>query len=429
MTGLLKNVFRTFLLVIILTLLNCCCLVLSFCLPTAPMRSHVAESYPLIEQEHQYLQWDQGYTSSKLDFWSEYTLYGVAINEDAQGSAFEKAMRNWYIDPPGVDRDKAVGQYAKDKDEIVDITSYSRYWLGIVMFMKLLLLKFTIHDIRMINMFLHITLLVIIIILMVKKDMIVEIIPFLTAILFINPVTMLYSVKFSAEYIPMLLGIIIILVFGEYIDNKNGWGMFFAILGSVVSFLCMLSSPGIALGIPLVVMIWCTKEKNVVKKVVSACCYWGGAYAITWAMKWIICTLFTSYNLLEDAIQRMDLYENVDHASNSGTTIMERLVCNIEVYNTPAFAFLFVVSVIAIVLAVCIASRKAGRKESTGNITDVVLGYVFIALIPVAIIVGLGNGYAYWHFYMAHRHFSITVLAGLCIVQRLLGHLLQKRGE
>ncbi|MCR5024250.1 MAG: hypothetical protein K6A90_07970 [Lachnospiraceae bacterium] len=85
----MKNKFllvtKLLLAVIILTLINCGLLVFAFTLPTGRMRKHVAESYPLIEAEHPYLQWDQGYTNSMMDFWSEYNEYGMAINEDSEG--------------------------------------------------------------------------------------------------------------------------------------------------------------------------------------------------------------------------------------------------------------------------------------------------------------------------------------------------------
>ncbi len=419
---------KAIIMVIILTLINCGLLVLSFCLPTAPMRSHVAQSYPLIDEEHQYLQWDQGYASSKLDFWSEYTLYGAAINEDAEGSAFEKAMMMWYIDPPGVDRDKAVEQYARDAESSFDLTAYPRYWLGAVMIMKVLLLVFTIPDIRMLNMFLQIALLAVVVYLMTKKNMAVELILLMTAIFFINPVTMSYSVKFSVEYVPMLISIILILLYGEKIDKiPGGWNYLFAILGSIVSFLCMLSSPLIALGIPLAVMVWCTNRVNVTKRVIANSCYWAGAYALTWAMKWIMCTLFTSYNLIANVIDRMDVYENVDNIENAGTPLVERFSRNLGVYKTPAFITLLVVAIVFLIVAIIIKGKRVRLEDIHGiegcrnkNKVDVIIGYVLIACIPLAIVVALGNGYAYEHYYMAHRQFAISVLALLCILKEIM---------
>lgn len=430
-----QTAWKAIVMVIILTLINCLLLVLSFCLPTAPMRAHVAESYPLIEMEHQYLHWDEGYTSSMLDFWSEYTLYGAAINEDAPGNAFEKAMMMWYIDTQGLDRDKGVLQYARYPEKYFELTAYPRYWNGSVILFKLLLLIFNIPDIRMLNMFLNFSLLVVTVCLMAKRGMEKELIPFMTAVFFINPITMIYSIIFSAEYIPMLVASIVILLFGEKIDKiKGGWNLLFAFVGAMVSFYAFFSTPFIALGIPLVVLVWYLKEKNVVKTVLSNTFYWGVGYVITWAMKWIICSVFTSYNLIEDVINRVDVYENVDNVQNSGTTLADRFMQNLWVYKNAAFMILFFVAIVLIVVVFYARYRSASVKgmnmevvTEKKNMVDVILGYIIVVLIPFAITLVLGNGYAYNHAFMTHRNFAISAIGGLCIVQSLLELYEQKK--
>ena len=433
----LRTAGKAIVITIVITLINLGLLVLAFCLPTQTMRQHLAESYPLIESESQYMQWAQGYTSSMMDFWSEYTLYGAAINEDAQGNAFERAMMMWYIDTPGLERDKAVEQYARYPEEHFELTAYPRYWNGAVIIMKFLLLVFTLPDIRMLNMFLNLTLLAVVIALMAKKNMVLELICFITTVFFINPITMIFSVMFSAEYIPMLVSIIAILLVGKWIDSKEGgWEIFFAITGCVVSFFSFLSSPFIALGIPLVFLLWVTNEKAAVKKVAFSSCYWAVSYGITWGVKWIVCTLFTSYNLLADVFNRVDIYENAENAENSGTTLIERFMHNFWVYKTPAFMILYVLAIIFIIVVIY-SWRKSGRLRetvqknaaATGNKADVVAGYVLVALIPFVITIALGNGYAYNHYFMAHRNFSITVLASLCIIWKLIVYLSDLRNH
>lgn len=417
--------------VVVLTIINCGLLVASFLLPTSSMRQHFAESYPLIESEHQYLQWDQGYTSSMLDFWSEYTLYGIAINEDAEGTAFDKAMFMWYIDTPGLDRDQAVLTYARYPEEYFELTAYPRYWNGVVIFMKLLLMVFTISDIRMLSMFIHFALFAATVILMYKNNLKTEIIFLTTAILFINPITMIYSVIFSSEYIPMLLCIMAILFFGDKIaKKKGGWEMLFALTAAITSFFCFNSTPYIAWAIPMVVYIWYTGEVNVVKKTISASFYWCGSYALTWAMKWIICTLFTPFNLIKQVIERVDIYENNDNPDNPGVTLTERIMHNLWAYKTPAFIILFIVVVLFIVL-IALRDKKTEilHVSTESNMIDIIVGYSLIAFIPFALYIALGNGYSYNHAFMTHRLLAITVLAVLCIIHRVTCYCLSRTGN
>lgn len=406
---------KSVLLVIVLTLFNLILLVGAFMLPTGRMRQNVANSYLLIDAEDNYLEWDTYYPSTRLDFWSEYTEYGMAINEDSEGSPFEQAMYMRFIDTEGRPRDVSVRDYARNPDGYFELGEYPRYWNGIVIFYKLLLLFFTIADIRMLNMFLQISLLCFIIYLMMSKHMSQYVFYFLMAILFINPVTMLMSVKFSSEYIPMLLGVIVVLLWGDRIERvEAGWIYFFTTMGAVTSFLCMLSSPGITLGIPLLVMIWKTNEKDVVRKTISSSFFWLLAYGITWIMKWVICSLFTDYNLLADAFERASYY-----STEQGDTVslVDRIMANVYIYNVPGYRVLFVFALLITIGLVIVNRNSVDATKLDGNFADIICGYLAVMLIPFAIFTLFGNGYSYEHSYMAHRQLSIAVVAGLCILR------------
>ena len=409
-----KSVF----VVIALTLINMLLLVGSFMLPTSRMRQHVADSYLLIEAEEPYLEWDTYYFSTRLDFWSEYTEYGMAINGDSEGSPFEQAMYMRFIDTEGRPRDVSVKDYARNPDDYFEQGEYPRYWNGIVIIYKVLLLFFTIADIRILNMFLQVSLLCLIVYLMIKKNLSQHIFYFLIAVLFINPVTMLMSLKFSSEYVPMLLGIIIILFWGDKIEKINGgWIYYFSIMGAITSFLCMLSAPGITLGIPLLFVIWMTNEKNVIPKAIYATFYWLLAYGITWVMKWIICTLFTPYNLLADAFERASYY-NTEQGDT--VSLADRIMANILIYNHSGYKVLLFVAVVLVVFTVVWNGAKNIEHNYDGGLIDSISGYFIVLLIPFVIFTIFGNGYSYEHSYMAHRQLAIAVVAGLCILRILM---------
>ncbi len=405
-----------------LTLINCILLVSSYLLPTSAMRDHVADSKQLILSEELYHRWDWGYTTTQIDGQSEYDLYGMAINEDSQESAIEKAMFMRYPDGDGLPRNESILAYADRIDGNYDQRAYTRYWNGSVMFLKVLLLFFNISDIRMINFMFQLTILLIIVCLMAKRKMERYVVPFIASIIFVNPFTMALSVKFAAEYVPMLLALLVILVFGERIDRfEGGWDIFFALVGSVTAFMCMLSFPGITLGIPLLMYVWHRKEKDVIKTVIRCCLFWGGAYGVTWLLKWVIGTITTSYNFLEDAFGQVLLYHN----ESSISIIVDRLMRNLWCIYNPVYVSFFVAMVIWVCIMAVRSSKNQGEELQSGK--DTIAGYILIALIPVMIIVAMGNGYANVHFYMAHRHFAISVSAVLCLLQVLIFEISRKK--
>lgn len=415
----LKSIVKSIIITVALAIVNCIILVLSFCIPTQTMRNHVAESVPLIESEAMYLRWNWAYNTTQVDGQSEYDLYGMAINEDAPGSAIERAMFMWYPDGENLPRNEGIAAYAQNKDIHFDQRTYTRYWNGSVIFLKLLLLIFNISDIRMINFLIQIFLLFGVIWLMARQGMDRYIIPFVAGIIIINPFTMALSVKYASEYIPMLLSVLVILVFGNKIDGaKDGWSIMFAVTGSVTAFMCMLSFPVITLGMPLLVLIWRSMGKDALKTTIQMTLSWGIAYAVTWSMKWVIGTLTTSYNFLQDAFSQMFKYQGDNTVDASAIDrIKQTLWCIVN----PVYILLFITFVVIIIVVAL--KRKNNNGYNTSELVMQILAYVVIALLPLGMILGLGNGYAYVHAYMAHRQYAMTVTAGLCIVELIFENL------
>ena len=417
----IKTIFCSLGIVIALTLINCVLLVLSYCLPTFGMRKHVADSAPMIALEELYPRWDWQYTTTQVDGQSEYDLFGMAINEDSEGTPIEKAMFMWYPDGENLPRDEGVAEYAKKTDMHYDQRPYTRYWNGSVLFLKVLLMFFTACDVRMINFMVELSILLVIIWLMTKKGLDRFLVPFIATMIFVNPFTMAISVKYSAEYIPMLLAIIVILLFGDRIDKIiGGWNIFFAIVGAITAFLSMMSFPGITLGIPLLMLIWVHDEKNVIKTVVVNSIYWVGAYAVAWSMKWLIGTIVTDYNFLKDAISQIFGY----HSEGSVSILVERIMRNLWPIYNPVYVLFF----LCVVLITVVVSVKQSKSRSTSDefSFDAIIGYGLLILMPLAIIIGMGNGYAYVHFYMAHRHFAIAVGASLCVASYVVRTIISK---
>ena len=416
---------KAIIIVFILTIINCFLLVMSFYLPTGKMRQHMADSSMLIDYEELYHEWAFGYTTTRMDYLSEFTEYGMAINEDSEGSAFEQAMFMRFIDTEGLERDESVGKYATEPDAYFELSEYPRYWHGIVLVMKMLLYFFTVQDIRIINMALELTLITAVIFSMSRKGFETRIPQFITALIFINPVTMMLSVIFSSEFVIMLITILGIIEFGDKLDSKSGaWYIYFASVGAITCFYSELSSPVIALGIPLVFLIWHNNQNHVTRTALFNSFFWIMGYSITWGMKWVICTLFTDYNLIAEAIGQATKYED---ESVLGATLTERISRNIWPFMTATYKFIFIIAVLVVVVMAVLNFRKNSyleKKVETVSkdlliFTDKIVGYLIVFVIPFGMIIALGNGYSYVHFYMSHRQLAISVLACLCIIDVL----------
>lgn len=128
---------------------------------------------------------------------------------------------------------------------------YGRYWHGNVFFLKIAHIWFDLEDIRIINLILQNLLLLAVLYLICKKLNIFYALSYLMAIIFMNPVTLAYSLPYSPIcYLMYIFLILILLLDKRYIDWK-----LFLVFGCCTSFLDLLTFPLVVLCFSLLLMI------------------------------------------------------------------------------------------------------------------------------------------------------------------------------
>ncbi len=391
-------------------------LVLAYLLPTQRMRDNVAASASQLEMEGVYFQWNAGYKNAQSDTYTDASLLLNAMYPGS-GSAVKDAMnapRLLYGDDNN--ERSAVLLAAGDEGETHEIC-YGRYWHGSLIFLKPLLLLFDLTDIRMISMALQMGLLFLAVAGMVKRGLTKPLMGFFAAVVFLNPVSMVFCFCFSVEYILMLALTVFMLFYHEKLSEGNGYYFYFLISGILFVYFNELSFPMIGFGIPLTVYLLLSSE-NVAEKIKKEILYgimWVTGYAGVWLGKWILAWIFTGFNYFGEALQQAERYTS-DHATweTEDPSVMDRLMKNIDVYLK--WPYVLTVLAILIVLVICVLrTRKYLSKENALQMVP----YFLAALLPFAILVALGNGYAYVHYWFTHRLFSISAFAGVCMILQL----------
>ena len=150
-------------------LIGTAALLAAYALPTTEMRENVRRSCAIYEYEGVYPQIVSGYKLSQLDNCTDAIMLLTAIDEGT-GDIIKDAMINARPDYAGVDPVTSLIAYANGSENEMARVPYSRYWHGYVVVLKVLLLLFDVSDIRIINMFLQMGMLIYIIFLMAQKD-------------------------------------------------------------------------------------------------------------------------------------------------------------------------------------------------------------------------------------------------------------------
>ena len=142
----------------------------AYSLPVEPMRKNVAKSVEMMLNQREYWSWlgtgKLSYTISD-GFTDAIMLSNATFDDKGSTSILNKAMLN----PRGKIENKANARIealamqigAIEKNDSYHIQNYSRYWHGYLIFLKPLLMIFSVAQIRLINFFIQFILTIIVI--------------------------------------------------------------------------------------------------------------------------------------------------------------------------------------------------------------------------------------------------------------------------
>lgn len=383
---------------------------LSYCLPTEVIRTHMAESVHCISDDAFYQNWIKGNATARNDEWSEGEIMLITVCPTDPADALTAPLKLASVGVTNTEFDLPADQlavYLSDPNAEVTYGSNNRYWNGLVMVLKFLYMFFNLEEIRLLNMFIQISLLGIIFYEMGKQNMRFEIPVFLLILYVMNPASLMMSIKFIPEFVIALLGTIFILRQDDsFFADQHRTAAVFTIIGTCTSFFNMLSFPLIALGIPMLFYIWKSDDQGIqmLRNVMLGIVTWFFGYMLCWGCKWIACTLFTDENLLADALNRAKTYHEVDE------DLLATVLRSLHVYNLPIHIVLFA-SVFVRNAVIAVHQKHQSTKRSLPSL----LAYALLIIVPYLFFAVFGPGYAYVHYFMAYRNLSISFAAMLCI--------------
>ena len=163
----------------------------------------------------------------------------------------------------------------------------------------------------------------------------------------------------------MLVGIVLMLYFHEYLQKGQNYLFYFLWLGICTVYFNELSFPMISFGMPIVVWLLLEEERgwsSIKKELLLGIC-WGTGYGLMWMGKWICAGLLTGYNYFAEALGQASRYTS-DHATweVENPTYFERVWKNMSMYMKWPFFVLIVLVLIFVVIYLFNATRKSVRE-------------------------------------------------------------------
>lgn len=384
-----------------------------YILPTGRMLTQADRSLPVFENEGTSFCWAPEERSARLDGFTDAIMMQTAVYVRDE-NPMKAAMRNdrmefseGKLDPAG-----SLKQYVYGNRSGY-VVSYARYWHGYLLFLKPLLLFFSLSDIRMMNAAFQLILAAGVLLLAFRKRGLRLALPMGLALLVINPVSTALSMQFSSIYYLTLLGLLIMLLTESW---DRSWGyLVFLFLGIGTAFFDFLTYPACAVGTCLALQALMSRAdgKTRLLKTVGSGAAWAFGYGGMWSGKWLAASLITGTNVLRDAMEQAQYRSGGEVTAAEGgvsATFGAVLSRNLGVLANPAAAIL-VLALLGLLVWLLVTKRCRFALERAS------LPSLAIAFAVPFVWYFLLRNHSLVHCWMTYRNLSAAVFAlsgGLC---------------
>jgi len=409
--NLLKTVCKMLGIVVGASIIGLLLMWLVYLLPVEPMAQNMLDSYETIRKQDT---WDDDYLAALewaeiLDTGTNIIMFHEVIYPNT-GNAFEDSLLapggDVWFDMIG-DWTAGLMDFAEERAYSDDNTiTYARYWHGYLVFLKPLFLFMELDGIYIINTIALAVLSVAVMYLMYKRLGVYSI-AYLVALLTMHPENIIVSFQLSSIFYALNITLLLLLLKKDW--TKEQILYIFVCDGILVAFFDFLTYPYVAVAIPLLVYYLLHKEGDIKNDFITM--FLQGisfifGYAGMWAMKWIYATLFTSENVILDAINsvlhRTGVTDSNADVMSSG--VGESLYRNIYTFFDDGNIVVLAVTIILVGILLVINRKKLKANREMG----VFCGLMIIS--PFAWLIALSN-HCSLHPHLEWRTLCIVVFA------------------
>lgn len=388
-------------------------LVCVYALPTKPIQTNVMEAANILQMDGSHPELIYGHQDTMLDNLTDSIMMNVARFEK-EDSIFEEALLNKRVMAHGLMDSELLAEEAAGKIAGDEAVSYGRYWHGYLLYLKPLLMVLNYGQIRYFIGMIQLGLFVSVVYLFVKKNKASHIIPFTAAYFFLNPAALSLSLQyFPASVLTMLQFIMLLLQEEKYREDHKRWIYHFFIVGCLISYFDLLTYPLLTLGMPLTFLLVENRKsiKDSMVRFLESCIAWGAGYGMMWGSKWVLGSLLTKENIIQDAIGNVLI--RVGASENEvKVSFVQVIMKNI---GTNKLCLLAVVLVfIGIILYGILKKQFTDFRKFD-------FGVSLCALLPFAWYVVVSN-HSYIHYWFTYRILAISIYAIFVGVMKLFEH-------
>lgn len=393
-------------------------LVLVFCLPVEPMREHVWQSLPMIEQEFESFTVIEGYPGTLSGNFTDCLMLEHAVYENDEHSLLNRVLYMYRGESSEGDG-WAPGNSLMDYLEYIPQSrevEYARYWHGYLVFLKPLLMFTSFNSLRVLAAVAQLMLVGVLVMNYAKRGDNFLGFAFLASVPFLYFFSLYFSLSLSICFYLVVVILAAQQSLHEWLIKKDYYCEFFLIAGMATSYFDFLTYPLITLGFPLAVALY--REdcgwKKALGRLAGCSAQWCAGYLGLWACKWALTDLLAGGNVIPDALNTLRFRTGVE-SDSLVFGFLHVLRLNMSVYLNRPFALLAVVIGI-VLLRMSWKNRKVPVQKRQWREGIVI---ALIALFPFGwFLVTQNHSQQHWMF--TCKILSVTVFAVLCAAGKVV---------
>ena len=195
------------------------------------------------------------------------------------------------------------------------VGSYSRYWHGYVVLLRVIFLFLNYTELRVVNGACQLFLVLILATIVGRKKGVPYVLMLATSYILLSSIAMPLGLQFSWVFYIAYFGTLILLLKTDFFEKNRRYIYFFMVLGMFTSYFDLLTYPLATWGLPLIWWIVMTereeRESFWTGRVVFSGFSWIVGYAGMWCMKWVLATLILGRNIFRSATLEASLWSGL----------------------------------------------------------------------------------------------------------------------
>ncbi len=388
---------------------------------TPEMREHASAAVDIIYQQEASPTLIGGFSSARLDNYTSCLIVKTAAYVGPE-SFWQRAFGGLRVDLPiteDVDGWGAFCTYATGYDSPTGGLSYSRYWHGYMLPLRLLFSATTFTNIQMFFYGVVLFLSLLLFLSLHKNHLSSLIFPLALALFIMMPAALGICLQYVPVSIICLLSCLLLSGHYDHIRIFPGNTFFFGIIGLLTCYYDLLTFPMITLCMPLVILIHqmiVRKEPQPFLHILYCVIAWCIGFFGFWMLKFILnAFLYGSYNAM-NVIQQIKLRTS---SQSNGTSFsrLDSLISNIYVLlDKDLYRFLFITFIAYEMIHILCSVKK-----NTFRVTPAALLFLIPGVIPVIWML-LTSNHIHDHYYYTYRNLAGTIMAFCMFIETLFMH-------